>query len=116
MAGYGSTNDFNQASFMLFQNYTKCTNLDSDNQTSLQQHSEMILCGQGLSGDVSEDIARTCNGDSGGPLMFKTVEFISDKTITRWNLGKLSKYRLVIIITNFSSKTRIRGGSARLRL
>ena len=89
VAGYGNTEDFNQAHYTL-KSHTECIEnvVDiSNNQTASFQQTDLdtIICGQGKE-DIFENKVRTCKGDSGGPLMIQTIEFISGRTSTRWNL------------------------------
>ena len=84
VAGYGNTRQFNQASFTL-QNDTLCGSDDFNTDKFDSVDLDRLLCGQGLSINNSEG-PNTCNGDSGGPLMVETVEFVSGEFLTKWKL------------------------------
>ena len=90
VAGYGGTSNFNQADFIL-QPHTNCIvgDFESDNfDVFRQQDLDTTLCGRGLVVNLenSNEAPNTCGGDSGGPLMVKTLEFISGKILVKWKL------------------------------
>ena len=87
VAGYGGTSDFNQADFML-QHHKDCTLDNFESDRFHQQDLDTILCGRGQAADSenNNEIPNTCSGDSGSPLMVKTLELVSGKILTKWKL------------------------------